>query len=247
MGRKYWEGCGWSDIDPGGSSWFEGNWRPDHTILRSRAYTGTGLILGDGHYGGQAKGHDGIVRTPSDHFAVRSQFTRVTSTAKTSATGGKGGYGGASPSAQTLRWSLGTRETPADNVPSSNVFAGTEAPTDAVEMLNEDASLWPNLLGHCYVWSSYRKKWYLMWPGEGKGPPETPAISSRTDWPEWDLKYTALTAPEAVNNCLVFKGTQAPTDAAKMLNSNRALWPNLCGECYVWSAYKNNWYRMWAR
>jgi len=143
-------------------------------------------------------------------------------------------------------WSLAnTREVAREKVPQALVFSGTEAPTDAVEMLNRDRRLWPNLNGQCYVWSSYKTKWYLMWSGVDGPPTRLPDVSRFTKWQDWSLANTTTFEPGAVPKGLVFNGTQAPTDAVQMLNADRSLWPNLRGECYVWSSYKSAYYRMW--
>eukprot|EP00930_Biecheleria_cincta_P100677 TRINITY_DN9228_c0_g1_i1.p1 TRINITY_DN9228_c0_g1~~TRINITY_DN9228_c0_g1_i1.p1 ORF type:complete len:448 (-),score=56.15 TRINITY_DN9228_c0_g1_i1:150-1493(-) len=235
---RHWESRGWSDIDPGGSSWFGWNWRPDHTILRSGIYTGSSVIMGNEHCGVQTTGHDGPVKTPSDHYAIKSSFVKKSAIPE-------------SPhlSPSRMKWSLdNTQEIAPDKVLQAQVFAGTQAPTEAVKMFNADPALWPNLLGQCYVRSSYNNTWYLMWSGDAKQPlSELPCVSEKGDWREWSLQQAALTAPEAVPAKLMFQGAQGPTEAVEFLNADRNLWPNLVGECYVWSAYKAAWYRMWPQ
>merc|ERR1712232_296244 len=107
-------------------------------------------------------------------------------------------------------------------------------------------TLWPNLCGQCYVFSSWKNGWYMMWLGKDKPAPgafskSSPCIA------EWSLDRSEETAADMVPPELIFNGTEAPTDAVEILNKDRTLWPNFRGECYVFSSYFGSWYRMWPR
>merc|ERR1711860_4740 len=121
-----------------------------------------------------------------------------------------------------VAWSLDkTCMVPTEQVPQSWVFTATEAPTEAVDMLNKDKTLWPNLCGRCYVWSAYKKNWYklyLMWPGtDAPAPGDTANMSSIVQWQSWSLENTMKASSDVVPHGLVFNGTQFVSIAVKML------------------------------
>merc|ERR1719433_156400 len=71
--EECWQKHGWTDLNDGSSSWFSSDWRPDRIILRSSLYECPGnvaQVLGTRKTGLQVHGPDGIVETPSDHFAL---------------------------------------------------------------------------------------------------------------------------------------------------------------------------------
>merc|ERR1712196_77593 len=84
---------------------------------------------------------------------------------------------------------------------------------------------------------------YMLWSGAGTSTRSTVG-SPNEQWQDWSLFNTARVEAESVPHNLVFNGTCAPTEAVNMLNNDRTLWPNLFGECYVWSSFKGAWYRM---
>merc|ERR1712061_222075 len=69
MGEQF----GWCDLSDGSSTWFKCDWRPDRMLLRSSRYVcadGVARVVGCTKSGLQVQGPNGIVETPSDHFAL---------------------------------------------------------------------------------------------------------------------------------------------------------------------------------
>lgn len=182
-------------------------------------------------------GNDGIVETPSDHFALAATLRLQTGallpvqSKLRSASAVEGFAAPASP----RRWSLqNCMEAVAPDsrlvFNSANANGNLQAVdwmnvTDVVGALNKDPSLWSG--PDCYVFSRWRKKWYKLWHLDKR----------------WDLKQTQEVSE--VEPSLVFHAVKAPTEAVAMLNGDSTLC--LSNTCFVYSEYYGKWYKLCAQ
>jgi len=239
--KRCWQRFGWTDLNDNSSTWFSHHWRPDRILLRSAIYACEGdvaEVIGKRETGLQVKGSGGIVKTPSDHFALaatlRLRASALPAAAHPATQPAQVAAGVVGSSLRT--WSL-ENSMEAVTADSPLVFNSVNANgnvqgvnwmnvTEVVGALNTDPSLWSG--SDCYVYSQKRKRWYKLW------------TSGQDRY--WDLKQTRE-LPE-VEPSLVFHAVKAPTQAVAMLNADATLWS--AKTCYVYSEYYGRWYKLWA-
>lgn len=219
-----WEVAGWTDLNDGASTWFQNKWRPDRVIVSSSSYRAVGgcaQVVGNAPSGVQVLGPDGLVTTPSDHFALKTKFVRVSSCVAGSSIV-TGGQGGLAPGFHHC-WTVEQAEEAV--APGSYlIFHHTRVVSDAIYLLG-DPSLWS--YGECYVYSDYKQQWYKLWSCNGR----------------WSLECSQ--AIREVVPALIFDKARSVSDAVSMLNADPSMWSH--AECFVYSDQRLKWYRLWPR
>ena len=105
---------------------------------------------------------------------------------------------------------------------SELILRGCNNVTDAVAQLNRAGATQKE----CYVYSEFKKKWYLLKRGQAG----------------WSLQCTQEAV--VVEDELILPHSQYVQEAVEMLNRGACDWPH--DRCYVFSAHKNAWYKLWA-
>lgn len=229
--KECWERLSWRDLNDGSSSWFSNSWRPDRMLLFSSRYVCDGnaaQVVGRRKSGLKVKGSDGVVETPSDHFALLATLRLDASAQPLAPMVAAIAAAPLATAARSIReWSLQkTAEAVHPDLPLLVIsLPGIDCQnvTAVVDALNKQPSLWSGNEG--YVYSTFKQSWYKIWRDAGR----------------WSLRQSSA-LPE-VELDLVFDRSKAPTEAVAMLNGEcNAFWPH--DTCYVYSEYYGKWFKL---
>lgn len=244
------EAHGWTDLNDGSTTWFSqeqyAGWRPDRIMVRSSHYEccspgGVAQVCADSAWGGHELGSDGVVMTPSDHYALLARFARredapvlelleqqsdeplspVLVNDLVRVHSEHGHHSEHSHDSANGSWSV-TQTQLAISPEDPLILQTSMTVTQAVKALNAGCE-WH--AAKCYVYSEYKQKWYMLWRDQSGG---------------WSLQQSREAC--VVEPRFVFVRSNYVSEAVEMLNAGG--WAH--DVCFVYSNHCQSWYKLWC-